>query len=100
MLDAREEPDERRREPRHQCQHRREAARDRLRPAERDTLRHQLAEDQREIGDDRHDDGEADRPGLRSKAERCKVSGKFVGEGRAAQRAGKDTDHGDADLHR
>ena len=93
------EPDERRREPGHQRQHRREAERDRLGPAQRDALRHQFAKDQRKVGDHRDNDGEADRPGFRAKAERREIFGDGIGKGRAAQCAGQDADHGDADLY-
>src|SRR6185312_4830207 len=70
-------------------------------PAERQPLRHQLAEDQREIGDEDHDRGKADRFRIIGGPawERLEVLRQRVGERGAAEGAGDDADDGDADLH-
>ena len=80
---------------------RRHAGGDRFRSPQRDLLRHQLADDQRQIGDG--DDNGADAQGIRPVV-RQPLQFKPVGEpgteGRAGEGAGKDADQGDADLDR
>ncbi len=68
---------------------------------ERQPLRHQLADDQRDVGGGDHDDGEGQRAG---DGGQCRYpaqhAGERLGQGGAGVGAGEDADQRDADLHR
>jgi hypothetical protein len=73
---------------------------DALGVAQRDLLGHELADDQREVGDHRDHDGHADRlGGAGPQAERPEVAREVPGQGGAAEGAGEHADQRDADLH-
>ena len=64
-------------------------------------LRHQFADDQRQVRDGPDDDGEGDRLGVgRDGRIRGEARGQLLGERGAAVRAGEDADQGDAHLDR
>ena len=68
--------------------------------AEREALRHQLADDQRDIGGGDDDEGEGERTGDVGEAgARARTSARAP-EGGAGEGAGEDADQGDADLDR
>ena len=68
---------------------------------ERQPLRHQLADDQRDVGGGDDDDGEGERAGDRGQGRHpAQHAGERLGEGGAGIGAGEDADERDADLHR
>jgi hypothetical protein len=69
-----------------------------LRVAERDGLRHQLADDQRRVGDGQHDQGERQRARRLTGAEAGQDGGERLGGGGAADRGGQRADERDPDL--
>ena len=95
-----EQPDERRgrdRQPPHRPRH---DDRDRLGRAKRELLGHQLADDQRQEGDEDDDDAEADRlRGLGLETENTQALGHRAAEAGARISAGQNADQRDPDLH-
>jgi hypothetical protein len=68
--------------------------------AERDLLGHQLADDERKIGDDGDHDGDPDRlGGPWPDVERLEPVGQILGQGGPAKCAGEHADERDADLN-
>lgn len=66
-----------------------------------DVLGHQFADDEREIGGQRHDHAERDAVGIAAvDAQALQPLRKRRRQRGAAERAGQDADQGDADLHR
>ena len=98
---AREDEHDRRRDLRDHLHRARDDGRDALGVVQRDPLRHQLADDEREVRDreDDEEDGDAVR-GRRDRPDACEDGRERVRELCAAIRAGEDADERDADLHR
>ena len=88
---ALQDPDDRAQDLGHQLDRRRHPDREPLRAVERERLRHQLAEHDREVGDDAEGD---DEPGPVGQP----VAEQAAHE-RLADRAGEDAERGDPDLH-
>ena len=72
-----------------------------LRIGHGDPLRHQLAHDQRQVGDDHDHDDEGHRLAIRrDEGDAIENDAELFGQRRAAIGAGEDADQRDADLHR
>ena len=73
---------------------------DPLRVLQCQALRHQLADEQREVGDEPDDEDHRDRLAVRGDGRDTRqVPRHWLGERRAAVEAGHDADEGDADLN-
>ena len=96
-----EQPDQGGGDLRQHGHRRRHAHRHRLGIAQRDLLGHQLADDQRNVCDERHHDADADR--VRQSRRHAVIdqqSRKAFAERGAGEGARENADQGDADLHR
>ncbi len=96
----RQEPDEGPREPGEREQRLAHQERVLLGVAQGERLGDELAEDDGEVGDQRDDDGERERLGVRGeRGDLLQHRAEARGEGGAAEGAGDGADDGDADLH-